>query len=153
APLTITDAAPVPVDSKYQAEIEKNTPTASASNGQAPSDAEPTHVDSGDYKARLQSQILDQLNLQQGSQTDLLGFILSGIFWGAVSLITPCVFPMIPITVSFFLKQSEKDHHRPITMATVYCGTIVVVLTIAAVLLLSFFRLLIIHPLMNFGLG
>ena len=44
----------------------------------------------------------------------LLGFILQGIFWGAVSLITPCVFPMIPITVSFFLKKSEKEHHRPL---------------------------------------
>ncbi len=45
---------------------------------------------------------------------DLLAFVLAGIFWGAISLITPCVFPMIPITVSFFLKQSEKEHHRPV---------------------------------------
>ena len=40
--------------------------------------------------------------------------MLAGVFWGAISLITPCVFPMIPITVSFFLKQSEKEHHRPV---------------------------------------
>jgi thiol:disulfide interchange protein DsbD len=60
---------------------------------------------------------------------------------------------MIPITVSYFLKQSEKEHHRPLTMAGVYCGTIVVVLTAAAILLLSFFRQLSINPLMNFGLG
>ena len=30
---------------------------------------------------------------------------------GLVSLVTPCVFPMIPITVSFFLKQGEKKEH------------------------------------------
>ena len=60
---------------------------------------------------------------------------------------------MIPITVSFFLKQSEKEHHRPVTMALVYCGTIVVVLTIAAVALLSFFRWLSVNPIMNFVLG
>jgi thiol:disulfide interchange protein DsbD len=60
---------------------------------------------------------------------------------------------MIPITVSFFLKQSEKEHHRPLTMASVYCATIVVVLTVAAVALLSFFQVLIRNPWMNFALG
>ncbi len=60
---------------------------------------------------------------------------------------------MIPITVSFFLKQSEKEHHRPIAMAVVYSLTIVVVLTFSAVVLLSFFRLLSISPKMNFALG
>jgi thiol:disulfide interchange protein DsbD len=83
----------------------------------------------------------------------LLAFILSGIFWGAVSLATPCVFPMIPITVSLFLKQSEKEHHKPLAMASVYCGTIIVVLTVAAIALLSFFRALSTNYVMNFGLG
>jgi thiol:disulfide interchange protein len=87
------------------------------------------------------------------TNTGLLGFILTGIFWGAVSLITPCVFPMIPITVSYFLKQSEKEHHKPITMALVYCATIIVVLTIAAVALLSFFRGLSTNPIMNYVIG
>src|SRR5262249_32597353 len=69
----------------------------------------------------------------------LLAFILQGIIWGYISLLTPCVFPMIPITVSFFLKQSEKEHHNPLQMALIYSGTIVVVLTAGAVLLLRFF--------------
>lgn len=86
-------------------------------------------------------------------ESGVLGFVLAGIFWGAVSLITPCVFPMIPITVSFFLKQSEKQNHRPLTMAAVYCATIVVVMTLAALLLLSFFRSLSINPYMNFAMG
>jgi thiol:disulfide interchange protein DsbD len=97
--------------------------------------------------------VFGQLETQKATPTSSLAFILAGIFWGAVSLVTPCVFPMIPITVSFFLKQSEKEHHRPITMALVYCGTIVVVLTIAAVLLLSAFRYLSTNPYMNIGLG
>jgi thiol:disulfide interchange protein DsbD len=107
-----------------------------------------------EHRAELEGVLkdLEGNNATRGS-TSLLGFILAGIFWGGVSLITPCVFPMIPITVSFFLKQSEKQHHKPVTMALVYCGTIVVVLTIAAVALLSFFRFLSVHPLMNFGLG
>jgi thiol:disulfide interchange protein DsbD len=36
---------------------------------------------------------------------------------------------MIPITVSFFIKQSEKQHHSPLTLAGVYSATIIVVLT------------------------
>jgi len=96
-------------------------------------------------------------NLQKketgGGETGLLAFALQGVFWGAISLVTPCVFPMIPITVSYFLKQSEKTNHRPVAMALVYSFTIVTVLTISAVALLSFFRLLSVHPLMNFGLG
>ena len=81
------------------------------------------------------------------------GFILSGALWGAISLLTPCVFPMIPITVSFFLKQSEKTHHRPVGMALVYCLTIVAVLTVGAVLLLGFFQAAIYHWFTNVLLG
>ena len=33
-----------------------------------------------------------------------VGYILSAIGWALVALLTPCVFPMIPMTVSFFLK-------------------------------------------------
>ena len=34
------------------------------------------------------------------------GLILEAILWGFLMLLTPCVFPMVPMTVSFFLKQS-----------------------------------------------
>ncbi|MCX7700619.1 MAG: hypothetical protein N2039_07055, partial [Gemmataceae bacterium] len=83
----------------------------------------------------------------------LWGFLLAAAFWGAVALVTPCVFPMIPITVSFFLHQSEKEHHRPIRMALIYCGTIIVVLGISALTLLTTFRALSVDPIMNIGLG
>jgi len=38
----------------------------------------------------------------------ILGFLWIAIVAGATSLLTPCVFPMIPITVSFFTKRAEK---------------------------------------------
>ena len=60
---------------------------------------------------------------------------------------------MIPITVSIFLKQSEKEHHRPILMASVYSGTIIVVLTLAAAFMLEVFRFLSVNPIMNYALG
>src|SRR5205085_2008771 len=80
-----------------------------------------------------------------GGLWDLLGFMWQGVLWGALSLVTPCVFPMIPITVSFFLKQSEKSAspalgggpaprrlgRSPLLLAAVYSSTIAVVLTVA----------------------
>src|SRR5205085_10436891 len=66
---------------------------------------------------------------------------------------TPFVFTMISITVSFFLKQAEKEHHRPVVMASVYSLTIVIVLTLAAAFLLEVFRKLSINPILNYGLG
>ena len=83
----------------------------------------------------------------------LLGFILQGALWGLISLVTPCVFPMIPITVSFFLKQSEHEHHSPLRMASVYSLTIIVVLTLGAVLLLSFFQAASQHWATNLFIG
>lgn len=38
----------------------------------------------------------------------LWGLILEAILWGFLMLLTPCVFPMVPMTVSFFLKQSDS---------------------------------------------
>ena len=37
---------------------------------------------------------------------NLWSLILEAILWGFLMLLTPCVFPMVPMTVSFFLKQS-----------------------------------------------
>jgi thiol:disulfide interchange protein DsbD len=40
-------------------------------------------------------------------QSSLWGIFLLGILGGLVALITPCVFPMVPLTVSFFTKHSS----------------------------------------------
>ena len=52
--------------------------------------------------------------------TDLWSFLWLAVTFGAISLLTPCVFPMIPITVSYFMKHSDGDHKRTIKLATVY---------------------------------
>ena len=36
------------------------------------------------------------------------GLVLEAILWGFAALLTPCVFPMVPMTVSFFMKGSEN---------------------------------------------
>ncbi len=41
-------------------------------------------------------------------ENSLMGIFTLGILGGLVALFTPCVFPMIPLTVSYFTKDSEK---------------------------------------------
>lgn len=81
-----------------------------------------------------------------------LAFLLQGVFWGAISLVTPCVFPMIPVTVSFFLKQ-ENNRYSPFFLALVYCGTIILVLSLAAFAFLSVFVWLSTNTLFNAAMG
>ena len=49
----------------------------------------------------------------------LLGFLLLAIGAGAAALLTPCVFPMIPLTVSFFTKHSDS-RREAVKMAALY---------------------------------
>ncbi|MBO5903118.1 MAG: thioredoxin family protein [Tidjanibacter sp.] len=43
-----------------------------------------------------------------GSTQNLWSMIIEAILWGFMALLTPCVFPMVPMTVSFFLKSSKN---------------------------------------------
>ena len=51
----------------------------------------------------------DNAAQQSGPDTakGLWALILEAILWGFAMLLTPCVFPMVPMTVSFFMKGSE----------------------------------------------
>ena len=64
--------------------------------------------------------------------------IITAILWGFAALLTPCVFPMVPMTVSFFIKGSQSPAQGRLR-ATMY-GLFIVglyVLPIAALVLLS----------------
>ena len=54
------------------------------------------------------------------------GLIIKGFFGGLAALLTPCVFPMIPLTVSFFLKQS-KTRAQGIRNALLYGISIIII--------------------------
>lgn len=47
-------------------------------------------------------------------------FLWFSMLMGALSLLTPCVYPMVPITVSFFTKRSEKDKSKGLRDSLVY---------------------------------
>ncbi len=44
----------------------------------------------------------------QNAGGSIWGLILEAILWGFAMLLTPCVFPMIPMTISFFMKGSSS---------------------------------------------
>ncbi len=62
-------------------------------------------------------------------QKSLWGFFIIAFFSGFAALLTPCVFPMIPLTVSFFTKQS-KTRAKGISNAILY-GISIIVLYVA----------------------
>ncbi|MCC7010945.1 MAG: thioredoxin family protein [Planctomycetes bacterium] len=59
--------------------------------------------------------------------TGLLEFLGLAVAWGFVALLMPCTYPMIPITVSFFTKQSSHSRGRQISLALLYGLGIVVI--------------------------
>lgn len=69
----------------------------------------------------------------------LLPFLLAAVLAGFFALLTPCVFPMVPITVSFFLKQSEKEHSKPVALASVYALGIIITFTLLGLLMAAIF--------------
>jgi thiol:disulfide interchange protein len=48
---------------------------------------------------------------------------------GALSLLTPCVFPMVPITISYFSRGESRGRGRAVRDAAVYAGGIVLAFT------------------------
>ena len=65
----------------------------------------------------------------QTSSTERMSWwviLLEGLLGGFIALFTPCVWPIIPMTVSFFLKRN-KDRKKAIREATTYGLSIVVI--------------------------
>ncbi|HUR99449.1 MAG TPA: cytochrome c biogenesis protein CcdA, partial [Pyrinomonadaceae bacterium] len=85
-------------------------------------------------RSSVPGQVDNQLRTTQ-RQTDLWSFIWLAISFGAISLLTPCVFPMIPITVSYFMKHSDGDRARTIKLATVYSVGIIATFSLLGMLL------------------
>lgn len=56
-------------------------------------------------------------------------FLYLSLSMGFLALLTPCVFPMIPITVSFFTKQEIQSKRESIAKSLAYCGGIIFTFT------------------------
>jgi len=75
---------------------------------------------------------------RDSTELDLTGFIWLALSLGALSLLTPCVFPMIPVTVSYFTNHGGKSRGKAIKLATVYSIGIIGTFTLLGMLLAIF---------------
>ena len=84
-------------------------------------------VEAGD----LWKPVVEQLQAQDGSapasQRAWIYIFLMGFAGGLLALFTPCVWPIIPMTVSFFLKRAGKDKGKGIRDAVTYGVSIVAI--------------------------
>ena len=89
----------------------------------------PTEIKVAD-KVDLWKPVISELNSlgETTSQEDMswIYIFITGFAGGLLALFTPCVWPIIPMTVSFFLKRS-KDKKKGIRDAWTYGASIVVI--------------------------
>ncbi len=80
--------------------------------------------------------VLDKSILEGESsihEESFLGYLIFAFILGLTSLITPCVFPMIPMTVTFFLKDNQT-RRQGVKKALVFGFSIVFIYTLAGTL-------------------
>ena len=77
--------------------------------------------------------------IDQKKSEGLLSFLWFSMLMGALSLLTPCVFPMIPITVSFFTKRAEKTKGKGLRDSLVYSLGIISTFTAIGVIVAAVF--------------
>ena len=77
----------------------------------------------------------NEINLDDAIAAGFWSFVLLSISMGFLALLTPCVFPMIPITVSFFTHQGELENQKPLNQALVYTLGIVATFSILGMIL------------------
>ncbi|HET6527186.1 MAG TPA: cytochrome c biogenesis protein CcdA [Balneolaceae bacterium] len=93
-----------------------------------------------------EKQSIVEAPVQGEIETSSSGYGSSGIFsflWialtaGFAALLTPCVFPMIPLTVSYFTKQGERDNEAGIGQAFIFGIAIILTFTLLGGLLAFF---------------
>jgi len=83
------------------------------------------------YGANKGPQLDPALLTEEGyaENSSLWGYVIVAFLLGLTSLITPCVFPMIPMTVTFFLKD-DQSKKKGVNKAWVFGASIIVIYTV-----------------------
>ena len=123
-------------ESNAKEDVSTKEPTENTILGVIPSDSVVTELDSlnsaviTEGKADLWATITDELknfgNNDVTSNSSLWFIFLSGLLGGFLAILTPCVWPIIPMTVSFFLKRN-KERRKAIREAVIYGLSIIVI--------------------------
>ena len=92
-------------------------------------------VENSQPETRIQN---PQSQTQNPNDSSLSSFLWLAITFGALSLLTPCVFPMIPITVSYFTNHASRSRAKAIKLASIYSLGIIATFTILGMVLAIF---------------
>ena len=92
-------------------------------------------VEEGEYISTTSTTNSSDSMIDEAISEGLGSFIILAISMGFLALLTPCVFPMIPITVSFFTKMGESEGSSPLKSATVYTLGIITIFTTLGLIL------------------
>lgn len=118
APGSVTATSASEPESGFGTPVETETET--LSENQASNDVQPSEEIAKDSSLTA----LEQNKKQE--QRSLWTIFIVAFLFGFTALLTPCIFPMIPMTVSFFTKQS-KTRAAGIKNATIYGLAIIVI--------------------------
>ncbi len=81
---------------------------------------------------------IEQADISDNSKKSLWGFFVFAFLMGLLAILTPCVFPMIPMTVSFFMHSGENKTKARF-QATIFGLSIILVFTlIGSIIALTF---------------
>ena len=80
-------------------------------------------------------------------------FLWLAVFWGVFSLLMPCTYPMIPITISFFTKQASQSKSKQLTLSLLYGLGIVLMFILIGVVVGGPIIKFATHPLTNIIIG
>lgn len=83
-------------------------------------------VDADNWWANIEAEFKVFEDDPQQQSRSLWFIFIAGFLGGLIALVTPCVWPMIPMTVSFFLKQN-KSRKKSISSALIYGASIIVI--------------------------
>ena len=118
------------IETKTITETEAETETKTGTPESADSSLFTLHYSLNNDDA-LWTPVIDELKAMGGSDSitdhSLLYILLMGFVGGLLAVCMPCIWPIIPMTVSFFLKRSKDDKKKGIRDAFTYGLSIIVI--------------------------
>ena len=136
-PATVTVSTGAATDQSN--DLQTTADTATLANNDSISQAQTTEI----QDANLWTPVIEEVKAfgaaGDTSNRSLLYIFGAGFIGGLIALMTPCVWPMIPMTVSFFLKRNKKNRGKAIKDAIIYGLSIIVIYVLLGLLVTAIF--------------
>ena len=138
-PAALLNTTPTPKKKETKAVAEPEPLIESANSPEDNEPANQTVFGSTDYWTPVISELQSSGDTIASSDKSWFIIFLFGFGGGLLALLTPCVWPIIPMTVSFFLKRSKANRKKAVSDALTYGLSIVVIYLILGLLITIIF--------------